>query len=291
MASTMQLGIFARTFDGDRIEPLLDAAAAHGLRHIHFNLKCVGVPTIPETIDETLCRNIHSAFQKRGMKMVALSATFNAIDPDKALRRQQTRRTSDLIRACKLLGTDAVSLCTGTRDPADMWRHHPENASPAAWNDLVETLEELLPVAEAENVVLGIEPEVANVIDSARKARRLLDQLRSPCLKIIFDAANLFWPDKLENMTATLEEAVDLLGPDIAMAHAKDITGDEAKKQQAAGTGRLDWPTLFRLLKRARFDGPLILHNLKSSQVDAAAAFIRAQAAPWYPELANKADR
>jgi sugar phosphate isomerase/epimerase len=33
---------------------------------------------------------------------------------------------------------------------------------------------------------------VSNVIDSAQKARRLLDEIRSPRLKITMDAANLF---------------------------------------------------------------------------------------------------
>lgn len=283
----MELGIFARTFDGDGVEQLLDAVAAHGLRCVHFNLKCAGVATLPDTIDAAFCHSIREAFEQRGLNMVALSATFNAIDPDEQFRRQQTRRAVEILRCCRMLETGVVSLCTGTRDHVDMWRYHPENSSPAAWSDLIDTLEQLLPVAEAERVILGIEPEVANVIDSARKARRLLDQIRSPWLKIIFDAANLFWPDKLDDMTATLNEAVDLLGPDIVMAHAKDITGDEAKKQQAAGMGRLDWAAYFRLLKQSGVDGPLILHNLQPEQVDDAITFLRRQAAPWYPELAD----
>ena len=285
----MEIGIFARTFDGEKVEHLLDAANSHGLRCIHFNLKCAGVPTLPETIDPTLCQGIRQAFEQRGMRMAALSATFNAIDPNKPFRREQTRRAGELIRHCRLLGTEVVSLCTGTRDADDMWRYHPENSSPTAWNDLIDTLEQLVPVAEAERVLLGIEPEVANVIDSARQARRLLDQMRSPSLKIIFDAANLFWPNRLENMAQTLQEAVELLGPDIIMTHAKDITGDESKKDQAAGTGKLEWAALFRLLKRAGFDGPVILHNLKPHQVDSAVDFIRHQAAPWYPELSPAA--
>jgi sugar phosphate isomerase/epimerase len=281
----MEIGIFARTFDGDSVEQLLEAALSHKLRTVHFNLKCAGVPTLPETLEPILCQDIRQAFEQRGMTMVALSATFNAIDPNQPLRREQTRRTVELIRHCRSLGTEVVSLCTGTRDPSDMWRYHPDNAEPVAWRDLICTLEQLLPAAEAEQVVLGIEPEVANCVDSAAKARRLLDDMQSPWLKIIFDAANLFWPDKLDNMSATLEKAVDLLGPDIVMAHAKDITGDEAKKQQAAGTGRLDWTMLFRLLRRTGFDGPVILHNLEPSQVDAAVAFVRDKAAPWYPRL------
>ena len=186
---------FARTFDGDNVDTLLDAVAAHGLRCVHFNLKCVGVPTLPETIDPAFCRRIRRRSCARGMKMAALSATFNAIDPNEELRREQTRRATQLIRCLSAARSRGGVALHGHARPGNMWRYHPENSSPAAWNDLVDTLEQLLPVAAAERVVLGIEPEVANVIDSAPQARRLLDQMQSPWLKIIIDAANLFWPD------------------------------------------------------------------------------------------------
>jgi sugar phosphate isomerase/epimerase len=86
-------------------------------------------------------------------------------------------------------------------------------------------------------------------------------------------------------MTAVLQEAFELLGPDIEIVHAKDITGDETKKDQAAGTGKLDWPAYFRLMKGCGFDGPLLLHNLKPSQVATSIQFVCREAAPWYPEL------
>ena len=70
----MEISIFARTFDGDHVEQLLDAVAAYGLRCVHFNLKCAGVPTLPDTIDTAFCHRIREAFEQRGMKMVALAA-------------------------------------------------------------------------------------------------------------------------------------------------------------------------------------------------------------------------
>ena len=57
-----------------------------------------------------------------------------------------------------------------------MWRRHPDNDKPDAWSDLLATLDQLVPVAEEHGVVLGIEPEHANVIDSAQRARLLLDE-------------------------------------------------------------------------------------------------------------------
>jgi sugar phosphate isomerase/epimerase len=89
-------------------------------------------------------------------------------------------------------------------------------------------------------------------------------------------------------MTGVLEEAFELLGPDIEMTHAKDITSDRTKKQQAAGTGALDWPCYLHLMHKSGFDGPLILHNLEPAQVKTSLEFVRRQAAAWYPEVGNR---
>jgi len=104
------------------------------------------------------------------------------------------------------------------------------------------------------------------------------------------DGANLFWPERLERMAETLDEAFTLLGPHLEMVHAKDITGREGKTEQAAGTGALDWPRYFRWMKESGFDGPVMLHNLAPDRVPASLAFIRRQAAPWYPHLLSISD-
>ncbi len=46
-------------------------------------------------------------------------------------------------------------------------------------------------LAHANSVDLGIEPELANVIDSAAAARRLIDEIASPRLRVVLDPANL----------------------------------------------------------------------------------------------------
>ena len=129
-------------------------------------------------------------------------------------------------------------------------------------------------MAERHGVVLGVEPEVSNVVDSAHKARRLLDELDSPALKIVMDGANLFHAGELAHMDAVLDEAFDLLGPDIVLAHAKDLSRDGEAGQEAAGTGVLDYDHYLALLCQAGYVGPVILHGLAEAQVDDAVAFL-----------------
>jgi sugar phosphate isomerase/epimerase len=156
-----------------------------------------------------------------------------------------------------------------------MWRRHPENDSPSAWRDLLASLREALAAAEELGVTLAFEPEVSNVVDSARKARRLLDELASPRLKVVMDGANLFHAGELARMRDVLDEAFDLLGRDVVLAHAKDLNRDGEAGHEAAGTGVLDYDYYLGLLRRAGYDGPLILHGLREDQVARSVAFLR----------------
>jgi sugar phosphate isomerase/epimerase len=248
-------------------------------------LKSAGVENRPDEIPDPLCARIRRTFETSGIVMTSISGTFNAIHPDIRQRELDTQRACRIIESCRRMGTSTVSLCTGSRDPDDMWRRHPDNQLPDAWQDLLATLARLLPVAESSGVVLGIEPETNNVVDSALKARRLLDELRSPNLKIILDGANLFDGVEVSRMQDVLTEAFDLLAANIVMVHAKDITGDPTHTHQAAGTGTLDWRTYCRLLKQNNYEGVVILHNLREAEVNTSIAFLEDRLAEWYPEI------
>ena len=270
----MDIGVFSRTFSRDTLGELLDAIAAHGVSQVHFNMKGAGVPNLPEEIDARLCNTVRIAFAERALTMCSLSGTYNMIHPDPEQREVETGRACRLIERAPQMGTSIVTTCTGTRDPVDMWRRHPANDRPDAWRDLLATLDRLLPVAEKSGVILGIETEPNNVVNSAAKARRLLDELRSPNLKIVMDGANLFDED-LSDMRGVLSEAFQLLAPDIVMAHAKDIPGERGARSQAAGRGLLDWETYFRLLNEYRYPGVVVLHNLSESELDDSLRFVR----------------
>ena len=113
-----------------------------------------------------------------------------------------------------------------------MWHGHPDNRSPEAWRDLTRSLAKLLPVAEEVGIALALEPEPANVIDNAITARKLLDQVQSPCLKVVFDAANLVRPHTLAQK-AVLSRAFELLSEDIAIAHAKALGANRTSSSGA----------------------------------------------------------
>src|SRR5438477_1696225 len=173
----MQLGIFAKTFTRTTVEETLDAVVAHKLDCIQFNFSSAGLESLPDKIDPSLAKRIGTAVRKRGICMAGVSGTFNMIHPDPKQRADGFRRLEAIAASCQMIGTNLITLCTGTRDPEDMWRGHPDNDSNNAWRDLAMGMQHALEIAERHEVFLGIEPELANVINSAPKARRLLDEM------------------------------------------------------------------------------------------------------------------
>jgi sugar phosphate isomerase/epimerase len=255
------IGIFAKTFPRRTPEANLDAVRSHGLGVVQYNLACAGLPSLPDRIEPRLAQQIGAAAAFRGISIAAVSGTFNMIDPIRERRDAGMHRLGQLAGACHLLGTKIITLCTGTRDPDDMWRGHPANVRPDAWADLLRAMEQAIAIAEEYDLWLAIEPETANVVDSPAKARRLLDELSSPRLKIIIDPANLFHVEDLPHQRAILDAAFDLLGPDIVLAHAKDLRiVNRTVHHVTAGTGVLDYRHYLTLLREIPV--PLIVHGL-----------------------------
>jgi sugar phosphate isomerase/epimerase len=269
----MQLGIFAKTFAVTGALPVLQAVRQAGYEVAQFNMACLGMPTMPKSIAPTIADEIAKASAASGVAIAAISGTYNMIHPEPPVRADGLARLATLIRAAPLMGTRLVTLCTGTRDPRDQWKHHPENSSKEAWRDLLEEMGKAVALAEEFGIDLGIEPELANVVSSAEQARRLIDELKSPRLRIVLDPANLFEVALPRESQSIIAQAVDLLGNRIVMAHAKDRRANG--EFTAAGSGVIDFPHFVRCLRSAGFDGPLVTHGLSEQEAPAVATFLR----------------
>ena len=116
--TSQSIGIFAKTFPRGSLESNLDAAAGYGLQVVHYNMACAGLPSVPDEIPSELATRVGRAAAARGVRIAAVSGTFNMIHPDPELRRRGLRGLRAIAGACAALGTGCITLCTGTRDAA-----------------------------------------------------------------------------------------------------------------------------------------------------------------------------
>jgi sugar phosphate isomerase/epimerase len=276
------LGLLSPEFPSVSLAANLDAIAATGAVSVQFDLASAVGDTFPSELPQDIVQAIVEGFAKKQLTLAALSGTYNMIDPDPKARASGAEGLNRVIGWAPSLGAHLVTLCTGSRDPGSMWQKHPDNDTPEAWVDLLAQMENALSVAEKYGVTLGVEPEIGNTINSVAKARRLLDEMRSPQLKIVMDGANIFQRGQLPNMRQVLDEAFALLGAEIALAHAKDLDQDGEAGHVAPGRGRLDYPYYMELLKASGFEGSIILHALKPAEAEDRLAFVRSVAPAGY---------
>jgi len=285
---TVELGIFARIFTRPRAQDVAAAVAGAGFGLTQLNLSAVGLPTLPPADLDVGLPAIGAAFAGQGVTIWGLSATYNVIHPDPSVRHEGTARARALIGRAPELGAEVVTLCTGSRDPQDMWRAHPDNLGEEAWRDMRASLDQLLPAAERAGARLGIEPEAGNVVADADRGRRLLAELGpdSGLVGIILDPANLVSPGTVADQDRILRAAFADLGEHTVALHAKDVVPEGG--YAAAGLGGLDYELVFALHARLPRPVPVIIQDATEADVPRTRAFLLERAEPPTGRLAGR---
>jgi sugar phosphate isomerase/epimerase len=269
----VELGIFARTFPRATAAGVADAVAGAGFGTTQFNLSCIGLPTLPAPGSDLDLDAVRQAFAARAVRIWGVSATYNMTHPDLARRRAETARARAWIARTPALAAEVVTLCTGTRDPDDIWRAHPGNRAGDAWRDLRAALDQLLPAAERAGVRLGVEPEPGNVVADAALARRLLTELgdQARLVGIVLDPANLVTPATAGEQDRVLRAAFAELGDAVVALHAKDVVpGGYA----AAGRGMLDYELIFELHAKLPSRVPVIVQDATEEEAPQVREFL-----------------
>jgi sugar phosphate isomerase/epimerase len=236
----------------------------------------LGLDTVPEIVPPEAIRATRNAVARTGVELAAISGTFNAAHPDPAVRKAGVARFPVLCDAASALGIPVITLSSGSRDPEDMWRYHPDNSSDAAWSDSHDSLAAVASIASVHGLKVAVEPEHTNVLANAAFASQMLDEIGSPALGVVFDAANLLDPDQAttDSMVSVITSAAKLLGPNILLGHAKELT--RGRLPVPAGDGILPWDVIVQALDGAGFTGTMVIHGLNEPDVARAVQTLRA---------------
>ncbi len=278
----IELGVFARVFPPGEASQVAGMIRAAGFTATQLNLKAVGRPTLDPSLTEDEAAALAMGFEVAGVRIWAISGTFNAIHPDPAVREAGVQACRANIASARAMRAEVVTLCTGTRDPQHPWRAHPDNGTPAAWRDLRATLDALMPSAIEAGVRLGIEPEPGNVICDARVAMRLFGELGDDArhFAVVLDPANLLSVETLPHQPRILSEAFAGLGEQTAAVHAKDVV---ASGYAAPGMGGMDYELVMGLHASLPRPVPVIAQDLSAEDAPRVARFLSQRATSVAP--------
>ena len=104
------------------------------------------------------------------------------------------------------------------------------------------------------NLTIAIETH-GDIIPTGSKAREVLKEINSPNVKINYDTGNvLFYGD------VKPEDDLPLIVDQVAHIHLKDKIGEYKEWNfPALGEGKVNFPAIFEILRKASYNGPLSL--------------------------------
>jgi sugar phosphate isomerase/epimerase len=181
-------------------------------------------------------RRIRAAFADAGVEVLSQGAYMDLSAEDDTQRRENLDYFAARLRMMHEMGGEVLVTESGPQPEEP-------SAQRAAWDRFRASLAELIPIAAAEGVAIGLEPSRAQVLKDAATARLLLHEFGTDRLKVMIDPANILGLETLEEMFATLRGS-------IFQGHAKDvILGGEKPVYPPAGQGQLEYPLYVRLLR------------------------------------------
>ena len=108
-------------------------------------------------------------------------------------------------------------------------------------------------------------------------ARRVLDAIDSPNLQVALDPVNLLAKENMDRKDQVMDEALDLLMPDIAMLHIKDYLVEGVPRAVAAGEGLMDFRHIFERLAPKKPFIHIALENTTAENAARALQHVRTQ--------------
>ena len=177
--------------------------------------KCV--PTVKSYADITEALiNDTIAAEKAHNIQVAVLGTYVELAINDARRLQNVADFKSQLAVCKALGagcigTETTKMCD---QPAGTTREEAQEL-------LCRSLAEILPVAEELGVTVGVEPVTYHSMNSAAATRHILDTMRSPNPKVIFDLSNLVDADNVNAQDRIWNDIGELVGDKIVAVHFK----------------------------------------------------------------------
>ncbi len=193
-------------------------------------------------------------------KIAVLGSYINPSNPDDEALRYDINRFKEKIQYAKTLSPIVVGTETGIYKAG---LTHTEEA----YARVLSTVRELVAEGEREGVCIGIEGVYLFVIDTPKMMRRLIDDVNSDNLKVIFDPVNYINADNYMNQDEMIRDTFDLLHDKLVCIHVKDFNVvDGEMVYLPAGEGILNYELIFEKMREYNLSLPLITEDVRDER-------------------------
>lgn len=272
----MQLGIRLHDIKKAPLEERLSIAHEQGFACGHLALSKVisEYPVDDGALTPGYALYLKKLFAKNELDIAVLGCYLNLANPNLESLNKIRKRYLTHIRFASLLDVGVVGTETGAVN--EEYKFEERNHSEEALDIFIHNVRPVVEYAEKMGVIFAIEPVYKHIVCNPKRARRVLDEINSPNLQIIFDPVNLLDISNYKNRDEIIEEAMELLGDDIAMIHIKDFVVEDGKLVSvAAGTGEMDYTKIMKFIRERKPYVHVTLENTVPENAVAAREYIQ----------------
>jgi len=225
----------------------IDTAVAHCAALGFDGLELTVIPgwtTDAATLNAAERRRIRALYDAHDLELCGLSGNTPLLAPDAETLAEHLARFRGYLDLASELQHPGEALAVSTTSAAK-----PEDWD-AVKGQLVEHFGALADHAASRGVIVGMEPHVANALHAPDQVLWLLDQVRSPALRVHFDISHF----NVQGMD--METVVAQIAPHSVHTHVKDERGvvpDYAFL--IPGEGEMDYVRYLKAMERAGYDG------------------------------------
>ena len=269
----LNLGMRGHDIDADSIEELASKLNGYGLKSVQLVLKKSIKDFREGMFSPAYAKQIGDTFAKKDVDIAILGCYINPSCTDKNNLKAQTDYFIESLKYARYMNAGVVGLETGfVGDSCIPENNHTEEA----YEHLLTTMKYLRDNAEKLGVMVAVEGVSAFVIDTPEKMLRLVGDLNSPNIAVIFDLLNLLTIENYQSQEKIIDTAFELLGDKIAVIHLKDfIVEDGRLKQCEIGKGICNIPYLLSVIREKKPNLPIILEETNENVLSDIVKFVR----------------
>lgn len=254
----MKKGIRGHDIKATGIENISLSAKEHGIEYLQLVLE--------KSIDGFKLGDFNEKYAEKlkcqlgECRVAILGSYINPSNPNDDELETDIAKFFEKIKFASILNPFAVGTETGIYKEG-------LTDSEEAYSRVLETMKKIVAEAEKYNVNVGIEGVCWFVINTPKKMKRLVDDLNSDNVKVIFDPVNYLNINNYQTQNDMINDIFSLLGDKICVLHAKDFTVENGEFKMAKPTeGMLNYKLIFEKMSEYNLDIPIICEEINEDE-------------------------
>lgn len=255
----LNIGLRGHDVEAENLPELSKKLKEYGINNVQLVLKRSCKDFKEGMFSPSFAKQIDEIFSKNGIEISVLGCYINPSNTNKQVLEQDMAYFIESLKYAKFMNAGVVGLETGFVGEECI----PENnQTEEAYQYLLSNMKVLRDAAEKLGVMIAVEAVSCFVINSPERMIRLLNDLDSPNILVIFDLLNLLTIENYKNQEEIIDTAFELLGDKISVIHLKDFIVEENQlKQCPIGEGLVNIEKILSVIKTCKSNIPVVLEE------------------------------